>query len=348
MRQTQRAFTLIELLVVVAVIALLIGLLLPALAQTRERAQALVCASQLRQVGIAHAAWGADWEDEVVWAQVLRTQAPDLTAEDGPNATIWFQLLGEYVQDRIERTDRIEALRCPSFKPSKPGPALLEWQQDPNDDGNADDQQTWRGGGYGINRRLRMPATSERYHLPTSRMSAVDFSGSGNRGRGGSGSSAEASAIKLAIAGNDEDVNAVPEPESTEWGIGEFTGGATRYTSIRIPSTTIINGDSGKQFLEINSISPTGPWWQNLLDDEGDAAGRGDPRRHSGGDYRRDTNGRGAVEDYLSGKANYLFMDGHVKTMESLDAIQSLLDPTGTTYNVREIIRTGIFATYDP
>jgi len=57
-----RCFTLIELLVVVAIIAVLVAILLPAMNRARAQAQQTSCSSQMRQYGQAIAMYGIDYD----------------------------------------------------------------------------------------------------------------------------------------------------------------------------------------------------------------------------------------------------------------------------------------------
>ncbi len=64
-KKSQAAFTLVELLVVISIIALLMGILLPALNKARYTAKMLVCNSNLKQVGNLVASYQSDNDGKV-------------------------------------------------------------------------------------------------------------------------------------------------------------------------------------------------------------------------------------------------------------------------------------------
>ncbi len=109
-------FTLIELLVVVAIIAILVALLLPALGSAKDTAYAAVCLNNQKQVGTAYVCYSTDNEFMIPGSQ-------SYTENPGYRENYWYQYYnGELNSDQyIPTKDTATVLHCPKNANSKTG-----------------------------------------------------------------------------------------------------------------------------------------------------------------------------------------------------------------------------------
>ncbi|TFG47785.1 MAG: type II secretion system protein, partial [Candidatus Brocadiia bacterium] len=85
--KAKKAFTLVELLVVIAIIALLMSILMPALARVRKQAKAVICQTNLKQLGACFAMYTDSWD-----GKFMRGWTPNETK----NTDYWMEALRPY------------------------------------------------------------------------------------------------------------------------------------------------------------------------------------------------------------------------------------------------------------
>jgi prepilin-type N-terminal cleavage/methylation domain-containing protein/prepilin-type processing-associated H-X9-DG protein len=78
-----KGFTLIELLVVIAIIAILAAILFPVFAKAREKARAISCVSNTKQIGTGWIMYAQDYDEMVAWRLVCATTTGQFSAGCG-------------------------------------------------------------------------------------------------------------------------------------------------------------------------------------------------------------------------------------------------------------------------
>jgi prepilin-type N-terminal cleavage/methylation domain-containing protein len=121
----QRGFTLIALLVVIAILAILMSILLPALQRVREHGKRIVCSNNLKQIGLSLTMYGSDNDNKLplnefgYWLWDISYSTTDyIMATGGDRQTFYSRQLISYatLSDLFNQLEVISKMLCGRVK----------------------------------------------------------------------------------------------------------------------------------------------------------------------------------------------------------------------------------------